>query len=152
MKSPKTSALDSHLGYWLRFVSNAVSLAFAEKVEARGVTVAEWAVMRVVFDGDGLNPSVVADRLGMTRGGISKIADRLAAKGLAARRADPVDGRFQALALTPAGRRLVPDLAALADRNDDEFFGHLKPAERRALEAVMRDIVGRRNLHTIPTS
>ena len=28
------SALESHLGYWLRFVSNQVSQAFAEKLKA----------------------------------------------------------------------------------------------------------------------
>ena len=36
------SALDAHLGYWLRAVSNHVSHAFKTKVERHGVTVAEW--------------------------------------------------------------------------------------------------------------
>ena len=36
------------------------------------------------------------------------------------RTADPEDGRAQTLALTPAGRALVPALAALADVNDAE--------------------------------
>ena len=34
------SHLTSHLGYWLRHVSNHVSQAFARKVEQQGVTVA----------------------------------------------------------------------------------------------------------------
>lgn len=40
-RSEKISALDSRLGYWLRYVSNQVSHAFSPKVQARGVTVAE---------------------------------------------------------------------------------------------------------------
>ena len=36
-------------------------------------------------------------------------------------------------------------------RNDAEFFGHLKPAERAALEKMLRDIVRRHDLKTVPT-
>ena len=91
------SPLESHLGYWLRYVSNHVSHAFALKVAARGVTVAEWVVLRELYDGESA-PSAVADRLGMTRGAISKLADRLIAKGLIARRASAGDRRFDARA------------------------------------------------------
>ncbi|TBR26261.1 MAG: MarR family transcriptional regulator, partial [Reyranella sp.] len=75
-----TSDLETHLGYWLRFVSNHVSHSFSLKLQARGVTVAEWVVLRDLFDGDHVPPSALADRLGMTRGAISKLADRLIAK------------------------------------------------------------------------
>ena len=45
-----TSDLETHLGYWLRFVSNHVSHAFSLKLQARDVTVAEWVVLRELFD------------------------------------------------------------------------------------------------------
>lgn len=146
-----TSDLETHLGYWLRFVSNHVSHAFSLKLQARDVTVAEWVVLRDLFDGDGVAPSLLADRLGMTRGAISKLADRLIVKELVERTASTEDRRQQTLSLTAAGRKLVPALSALADRNDAEFFGHLKPAERAALEKMLRDIVHRHGLKTIPT-
>jgi DNA-binding MarR family transcriptional regulator len=145
------SNLETHLGYWLRFVSNHVSHAFALKLQARDVTVAEWVVLRDLFDGDGIPPSQLADRLGMTRGAISKLADRLITKNLVERTTSTEDRRQQTLSLTAAGRKLVPALSALADRNDAEFFGHLKPAERAALEKMLHDIVRRHDLKTIPT-
>ena len=55
-----TSALEAHLGYWLRFVSNHVSHAFKTKVEAQGVTVAEWVVLRWLFDHASARPSQLA--------------------------------------------------------------------------------------------
>jgi DNA-binding MarR family transcriptional regulator len=146
-----TSPLKIHLGYWLRFVSNHVSHAFARKIEARGVTVAEWALMRELFDTDEMPPSEIANRMGMTRGAISKLADRLVAKSLVARARGSGDQRWQTLTLTPEGHGLVPKLAALADRNDAEFFGHLKAGERAVLENAMKDIVRRHRLKTIPT-
>src|SRR5436190_2783767 len=42
--------------------------------------------------------------------------------------------RFQSVALTLARRKLVPVLAALADQNDAEIFGHLSTREQEALK------------------
>lgn len=145
------SGLETHLGYWLRFVSNAVSHAFQQKVRARGVTVAEWVVLREMLDCGEIAPSALAGRLRMTRGAISKLADRLEEKALVARREDGADARRHTLRLTAKGRKLVPVLAALADRNDAEFFGHLDMKTRAALAETMREIVRRRGLTEIPT-
>ena len=150
MAKARVSDLEDHLGYWLRYVSNQVSQAFARKVLARGVTVAEWVMLRVLFEHDALAPSVLAERIGMTRGAISKLADRLVAKALVMRTADERDRRYQELAITAAGRALVPELAKLADQNDAEFCGHLTAADRAAMTRVMQDIVRRHGLRTSP--
>ena len=104
------SDLTAHLGYWLRYVSNHVSQAFARKVEAHGVTVAEWVLMRQLWSEEALAPSRLAERMGMTRGAVSKLADRLIAKSLLVRAADPQDGRAQTLSLTRAAAPWSPSL------------------------------------------
>ena len=147
----EVSPLTAHLGYWLRFVSNQVSHAFSQRIAARDVTVAEWVVLRTLFGEEAVVPSTLADKLGMTRGAISKLADRLAAKGLLTQTVNPDDRRYQALALTEQGRALVPELAELADANDAAFFGHLDPAERARITDAMKDIVRRHGLHVVPT-
>jgi DNA-binding MarR family transcriptional regulator len=119
-------------------------------VEAHGVTVAEWVLMRQLLDEEALAPSRLAERMGMTRGAVSKLADRLIAKSLLVRTADPQDGRAQTLSLTRAGRSMAPKLAALADINDAEFFDHLAPKDRAALLRTLRDIVERRHLKSLP--
>ncbi len=144
------SDLTAHLGFWLRYVSNHVSQAFAQKIAANGVTVAEWAFMRALYPDDAVAPSVLADRMGMTRGAISKLADRLIAKDMVVRKADPDDGRSQIVALAAKGRALVPKLAVLADRNDAEFFDHLSAHEQKALRRILQGIVERRGLSSIP--
>ncbi|MFC3675688.1 MarR family winged helix-turn-helix transcriptional regulator [Ferrovibrio xuzhouensis] len=144
------SDLTAHMGYWLRYVSNHVSQAFARKVEAHGVTVAEWVLLRRLLDAEPLAPSRLADRMGMTRGAVTRLADRLIAKSLLLRTADPQDGRAQTLTLTAKARRLVPELAALADANDAEFFDHLAPKERAALLRILQGIVERHGLKSLP--
>lgn len=144
------SRLETHLGYWLRYVSNQVSHAFGRKLAARGVTVAEWVVLRELYEQESIAPSALAHRLGMTRAAISKLADRLLAKKLIARQTGGTDRRFQALALTADGRALVPALASLADANDAEFFGHLDRRTWTIIEAAMKDIVRRHGLRAVP--
>jgi DNA-binding MarR family transcriptional regulator len=150
MSRTSVSTLDTHLGYWLRFVSNHVSHTFKDRVERRGVTVAEWVVLRAMYDDKTGAAHEIAERLGMTRGAISKLVDRLAAKSLLTRRASKEDRRYQELALTGAGRELVPQLAALADANDEEFFGGLKKQERELLADLLKRIVRDRGLKDAP--
>ena len=142
------SDLADHSGYWLRMVSNAVSQDFARKVADHGVTVAEWVFLRALFDDVGCAPTALADRMGMTRGAITKLADRLVAKGLILR--DEVGRRGQMLSLTADGRAKVPALAALADTNDAEYFGVLSEDQRAALMQILRALVEKRGLTTPP--
>lgn len=145
------SDLQSHLGYWMRMVSNAVSHSFARRLDAEGVTVAEWVFLRSLYDVSDIAPSQLAERMAMTRGGVSRLADRLVAKGLVARQADPTDKRAHKLALTPEGQKAAPKLAALADKNDEQFFGALTPNEREQLEGLLRNIAQQHELKSAPT-
>ncbi len=55
-KSP-VPPLSAHLGYWLRFVSNHVSYAFARKLANKDVTAAEWVVLHELYDEKAMAPS-----------------------------------------------------------------------------------------------
>ena len=151
-KQSVVSNLEDHLGYWLRFVSNHVSHAFTRKLEARSVTVAEWVVMRELLQTGTTSPSVLAERLGMTRGAISKLVERLCGKELVERTYPEGDRRYQSLVLSPSGKKLVPILADLADQNDREFFGDLTPDQRAELASVLQQIVRRQGWKDVPTS
>lgn len=150
MASPPASALTAHLGFWLRTVSNHVSHAFAGKLAVKGVTAAEWVMLRTLYGKAPMPPSRVADEMGMTRGAITKLAGRLIGKSLIVRKADSGDGRAQTLALTPRGNSLVPALAALADRNDAEFFGGLSRAERGTLERLLKRLIAQGRMTAMP--
>ena len=104
---PPVSHLTAHLGYWLRFVSNHVSYAFARKLADKDVTAAEWVVLHELYGERAVAPSSLADRLGLTRGAISKLADRLIQKKLISREDNTKDLRAHTLALTSAGTALA---------------------------------------------
>ncbi len=147
------SDLESHTGFWLRFVSNHVSHGFARKLAGSGgVTVAEWVMLRQMFAAGETAPNRLASSCGLTRGAVSKLIDRLLHKGLVNRTEADGDRRYQNVKLTSAGYALVPKLAVLADRNDEEFFSHLSEKEREALVATLKKVAAANKLKTIPTT
>jgi DNA-binding MarR family transcriptional regulator len=150
MRLNDISDLTAHTGYWLRMVSNAVSHDFARRLADEGVTVAEWSVMRALHNVDAMAPSALAQSMGMTKGAISKLADRLLDKGLLQRTDNPDDRRAHALSLTRAGRDMVPTLAKLADRNDAEYFGILTRDEHETLDRILKTLAEKRGMKTVP--
>jgi len=66
----------------------------------------------------------------MTKGGISKLTDRLLEKGLIERSGNPDDKRGHRLSLSAERMRKVPLLAGLADKNDAAFFAILTSEEQ----------------------
>jgi DNA-binding MarR family transcriptional regulator len=146
------SPLDAHLGFWMRFVSNQVSAEFARTVEARGVSVSEWVALRALYGQPEATHASLVAALGMTKGAVSKIVSRLQDRGLVTRASHEADARAQVLALTRAGRALVPALARDADANDERFFGHLTTKQRRELMALLRQMVQIHQLEQIPVA
>jgi DNA-binding MarR family transcriptional regulator len=134
----------------MRMVSNAVSQEFARKVSGEDVTVAERSFMRALYDSQPVSPSVLAEKMGLTKGAISKLAERLIAKGMVARRESRDDKRAHSLSLTKEGRAKIPVLASLADKNDAEFFGVLTKKEHEMLDRILRALAERRELKATP--
>lgn len=147
----EVSDLKKHAGFWMRLVSNHVSQAFANKLIESGVTVAEWVVLREMYGRQTMAPSELAEGIGMTRGAASKLVDRLVGKALVTRKDRTDDRRFQEIALTAAGHKLVPLLAAIADDNDDKFFAPLTAREREMLVATLKKLVEAHGMRKLPT-
>ena len=146
------SPLDAHLGFWLRFVSNHVSARFAQLVEDEGATVTEWVALRTLFDKPQTTHAELIQALGMTKGAASKVVTRLEEKGLARRDLAEGRAREQVLLLTPQGRALVPRLAALADQNEEHFFGHMSARERQALMKAFQALAAQHHLNELPVA
>jgi len=145
------SGLESHLGYWLRRVSNTVSGEFVRSLHARQSSVAEWVLLRHLHEREQTTPGELAEALTMTRGAISKIVDKLQAKGWIRSRVNPEDNRGQLLSLTSVGRRTLPELAKIADENDDQFFACLDAGERSNLRCLLAKLAEHHKIRDVPS-
>lgn len=143
--------LESHLGYWLRRVSNAVSGTFARALQEKQTSIAEWVLLRELHERGRTTPGELADRFGLTRGAVSKIVDKLDAKGWIQTEAKEGDSRFRLLSLTRTGRRSLPILAEIADENDARYFDCLSAKEKITLRALLAKVADHNRIHDIPT-
>lgn len=147
---PPTSALEVHLGYWLRLVSNEVSRVFERELQKRDISVAEWAAINLLAAGTGLTPAKLAAAMGMTRGAISKVLGKLEAKKLVSRAVSPLDNRVQLLTLTKQSRRILPRLGHIADGNDRHFFAALNLDEKAALRNLLQKVAAAHQMSRVP--
>ncbi len=146
----RAPALEVHLGYWLRLVSNRVSGTFARLLQERQLSVAEWVALNQIETGTDVTPTELADAMGMTRGAISKVLDKLEAKRWITRTASREDGRVQLVSPTRPGRRVLPEVAAIADDNDSRFFGALDADERTTLRKLLQKLADVHRINNLP--
>jgi DNA-binding MarR family transcriptional regulator len=153
-KTPVQSlpTLDIHLGYWLRLVSNRVSGNFARALQERSVSVAEWVALNQIQRWADMTPAKLADAMGMTRGAISKILDKLHEKKWISRMTSEEDKRGQFLSLTPQGARVLPELTTIADENDEHFFGALDPGEQTTLRSLLSKLADVHRISNVPVA
>ena len=145
------SDLESHLGYWLRRVSNAVSGGFSRALQEKQTSVAEWVLLRELHEGEQAGPAELAEALGLTRGAVSKIIDKLEAKGWIKSTAKEGDARYRLLSLTREGKRSLPILAQIADQNDSLYFDCLNAKEKAVLRGILIKLSEHNRIHDVPT-
>src|SRR3954451_22606411 len=80
-----------------------------------------------VLDGDSepLRPSVIAERMMVTRATITGLLDSLEARGLVARQTHATDGRARQVAITAAGRRIARRLVPRMHEFEHDLMGVL---------------------------
>ncbi len=146
----KSNTLESHIGYWLRFVSNHVSLSFTKRLGERGVGVGEWIVLNLLYEQKSLSPAEIAQVIGMTRGATSKLLDRLFSKQLITREESLKDRRYQNISISAEGKDLLPILIKEAEMNEKHFFGHLSHEQKNLLTNILKDIISIKKWNKIP--
>lgn len=142
--------LEAHLGYLLRRVSNQVSGEFERSLKARSISVAEWVVLSRVGSQRGITSGKLANELKLTRGAISKIVEKLEAKGLLTRASVQDDARVKKLFLTDKGTEILPQLVKIADDNDRRFFDGLSDSEKKVLRKLLLRLAETNRIIEVP--
>jgi DNA-binding MarR family transcriptional regulator len=142
--------IDSYLGYWLRFVSNQVTNSFQQKLSVHGVGITEWIILRVLYNIQPCSLTLLAEEIGVDKGVVSRLADRLEKVALIKRTVSSEDRRFFSIELTQQGRKLLPTLAEIASENDKMFFGDLTKKEAASFMVLLKKLVVLHNFKVKP--
>jgi DNA-binding MarR family transcriptional regulator len=110
----------------------------SEQLEEYGLTLAQFEVLAKLSAGEGISQQALAERLFVTKGNVCGLLDRMAAKGLVQRHADPDDRRANLLYLTDAGKELAQQIVPLHEALIVEQMGVLNADEQRFLQMLLR--------------
>ena len=99
-------------------------------------------VMTVMAETESCRVQDLAARLGVSKGGASKLADRVEAAGHCRRLPNPEDRRSCLLALTTTGRQTFERASQAANEELERLFGAcLSAAQITDLAAALRDLL-----------
>jgi DNA-binding MarR family transcriptional regulator len=95
----------------------------------------------------GLRMTEISQRMMVTGGNITRIADQLLAEGLITRSVAPGDRRASIVKLSAAGRRAFAEMARRHEEWIVEMFGGLAESERNQLYALLAKL--KRHLNAV---
>lgn len=129
--------VDDYLLYRLASVSSGASEAFYRIVRDHGLKPPEWRVLGSLDGDEGATITGLADLSFMEQSRMTRLVERMEAKGLVRRVADPDDRRRVRVFYTDAGRSLAATLIAAAKEHEARVLALLPPAEAAQLKSLL---------------
>jgi DNA-binding MarR family transcriptional regulator len=115
--------------------------ALDRKLAAFDLTAQQGALLLLSWLRPRLSPGQLAARLGTDNAGMTRLVDRLEAKGLVARRNNPADRRSIVIEPTAAGRALRPRVAPVFASLDRQLLAGFSAEETARLKAMLRRLL-----------
>jgi MarR family 2-MHQ and catechol resistance regulon transcriptional repressor len=137
-----TTQIPSGVHTWLVLwrATRAVEARAHRSIEGVGLCASDFAILESLLHKGPLAVSALGKKVLLTTGSITTAVDRLAKRGLVARRDDPDDRRVRLVELTPAGRRLIKPAFARHEEDLEGVVEVLTPKERAALVTLLRKL------------
>lgn len=101
---------EDSIGHLLRQALATLSRAAEAEMKLCGLTSVQWAPLMMIARGDNPTAASLARDLSTDTGAMTRMLDRLEAKGLLTRRRSETDRRVVELALTEQGRRTTTQI------------------------------------------
>lgn len=142
-------ASDDSIGYLVRYAHRAFVKALASELAPDGITTAEWAVFRVLWEKDGYSQVQLARRMRIEKASLTSVLQGMERRGLVKRARNDDDRRCAVLTLTAKGRGLQKKLSACAARINHRATrgfakGHMS-ALRRLLAQTITNLEAERS-------
>ena len=110
---------------------------------ATGMLLADNEALLNLHHEDGsLRMSDIADRLILSKGGTTKVVDRLETKGLVTRQPDPKDRRALLVSITPLGEEMLATIRPIVDDAIQQYWGqHISAEEAETIVDVSDRVI-----------
>ena len=125
------------LGFLLSRLMREVMAREKPILDAAGLEMWDYAVLRSLADSDAPPPAQLAATTGRDKTRLIGNLDRLETQGMVQREPDPADRRNRIVSLTPAGARVLRSCRDAIAAMETELLADLDPADRVAFERAL---------------
>lgn len=131
------NALNLSITTWLRLmrVHTRIAGRLSALLGVWGLSLAQFDALAQIWADEGLRQQDLAARLMETKGNISRLLDRMQARGLLERRSD---GHANRLYLTAKGRAFAEDVIPAQNAEVTRLLSALPSADRTQLHTLLR--------------
>lgn len=137
---------------WRAFVRayGAATRSQERTLEGSGLDLMEYDVLVTLAGGpsEGMRPTDLADRVLLTKSGMTRLLQRLEERGLVSREACPLDRRAHFIAMTAAGRHHLRRAAPGLLRGLAAVLAPLSPGDLNALRSIAERITEATTAHS----
>jgi DNA-binding MarR family transcriptional regulator len=132
-------------GYLFRRMQQIAVAIFMEECRSFDLTPVQYAALIAIHTHPGIDATRLSAVIAFDRSTLGNVIERLEAKKLIERKPSTEDKRVKLLYLTRAGAALLRDITPSVDRAQARMLQPLKPADRKALMALLSQLVDLNN-------
>jgi len=136
MREPNPSAAHVWLVLWKAY--HAIEHNAGSSIAQTGLGLSDFAVLEALLHRGPQPVSIIGKKVLLASGSITAAVDRLEAKRLVRRTADPSDRRARVVQLTDTGRNLIEAAYQRHARDMEETMKVLSSPERKELVRLLR--------------
>jgi DNA-binding MarR family transcriptional regulator len=133
--------VDDYLPALLARASHLISGEFHRIAKAKGFTVSEWRVLATLAGNESMSIGRLAALTVTKQPTVTRVLDRMEARGHVRRIPHADDRRVTLVAITPAGNRLVAGLIKHARQHEHRVLEPLGVQRSAQLKATLRQMI-----------
>ncbi len=133
--------ISDHLAYLVAHAHRKLHGALEREFHAEGLSVEQWRMLEILSDGVGRSMGEMAELVLMNHPTLTKMTDRMVARGLVHRTPDPEDQRRVLVYMTDLGLDLVERLRGRTYDQDTALEEHLGPRRSAELKKLLSRII-----------
>ena len=137
----KERSINDYLAYLVAQTHRKLHGDLEKTLQSEGVSVEQWRMLEVLSDRRGLSMGEIADLVLMNHPALTKMTDRMVARGLVHRLPDPQDQRRVLVTMTDRGHDLVNRVRGHVDDQNSALEDHLGEKNSATLRKLLGSVI-----------
>ena len=129
---------DRGLGFLLTDAARMLRKLIDRRLQPLGLTRAQWSILAVLSNRDGLSQSELADELEIEKSTAGRLIDQVEKSGWVERRSIPRDRRSWGVYLTDRAKPLIVDIETIILNTRLEMLRGLSPEQQQSLTVLLQ--------------